>query len=123
MNSRKRLSLSANFTIATGTPATFPSNRYTIAGLPIGNNYEGARNNNRIPAYHRLDLAATLKAKKKLFSIGEGEWVFSIYNVYNRRNAFSVYTRANEDTPLRTEAVRYSVIGNMIPAVTYNFKF
>jgi hypothetical protein len=120
---RRRLSLSANFTFATGTPATFPTNRYDVGGFPIGNNYEGARNNNRIPAYHRLDLAATLKSKKKLFSIGEGEWVFSIYNVYNRRNAFSVYTRANEDTPLKTEAVRYSVIGSMIPSVTYNFKF
>jgi hypothetical protein len=81
------------------------------------------RNNSRIPAYHRLDLAATLKAKKKLFKAGEGEWVFSVYNVYNRRNPFSVYTRINEDNPLKAEAVRYSVIGNFIPSVTYNFKF
>ncbi|MCE6988905.1 carboxypeptidase-like regulatory domain-containing protein [Dyadobacter sp. CY323] len=120
---KKRLSLSANFTIASGTPATFPTNRYEWGGWPIGNNYKGARNNNRIPAYHRLDLAATLKAKRKLFKTGEGEWVFSVYNVYNRRNPFSVYTRANEDTPLKTEAVRYAVIGNFIPAITYNFKF
>jgi hypothetical protein len=120
---KKRLSLSANFTIASGTPATFPTNRYEWGGWPIGNNYQGARNNNRIPAYHRLDLAATLKSKRKLFKTGEGEWVFSVYNVYNRRNPFSVYTRANEDTPLKTEAVRYAVIGNFIPAITYNFKF
>jgi hypothetical protein len=120
---RKRLSLSANFTIASGTPATFPTNRYVVNNWPIGNNYNSVRNNNRIPAYHRLDLAATLVSKRKLFNVGQGEWVFSIYNVYNRRNPFSVYTRANEDTPLRTEAVRYSVIGSMIPAITYNFKF
>ncbi|WP_221389792.1 TonB-dependent receptor [Dyadobacter sp. NIV53] len=120
---RKRLTLSANFTIATGTPATFPTNRYDALGFVIGNNYNGARNNSRIPSYHRLDLAATLKSKRKLFGTGEGEWVFSVYNVYNRRNPFSVYTRANEDTPLKTEAVRYSVIGSFIPAVTYNFKF
>jgi hypothetical protein len=121
---RKRLSLSANFTIASGTPATFPTTRYTtVGGIVVGDNYGGARNNSRIPAYHRLDLAATLKSKKKLFGVGEGEWVFSVYNVYNRRNPFSVYTRVNEDTPLRTEAVRYSVIGSFIPAITYNFKF
>ncbi|SEJ68553.1 Outer membrane receptor proteins, mostly Fe transport [Dyadobacter sp. SG02] len=119
----KRLSLSSNFTIQSGTPATFPTNRYSTGGFEIGNNYGGFRNNSRIPAYHRLDLAATLKAKKKLFKVGEGEWVFSVYNVYNRRNPFSVYTRVNEDNPLKTEAVRYSVIGNFIPSVTYNFKF
>ena len=119
----KKLSLSANFTITSGTPATFPTNRYEWGGWPIGNNYNGARNNSRIPAYHRLDLAATLKAKRKLFKTGEGEWVFSIYNVYNRRNPFSVYTRSNEDTPLKTEAIQYAVIGSFIPAVTYNFKF
>jgi len=128
----KRLTLSSNFTITSGTPATFPTNGYTWGGFSLGNNYNNARNNNRIPAYHRLDLAATLKARKKLFGIGEGEWVFSIYNVYNRRNAFSVYTRQNDDKQsvgdkaqnlLRTEAVRYSVIGSLIPSVTYNFKF
>ncbi|MEO6281832.1 MAG: TonB-dependent receptor [Dyadobacter sp.] len=119
----KRLTLSSNFTIQSGTPATFPTNRYTVGGIVIGNNYNGLRNNSRIPSYHRLDLAATLKAKKKLFKVGEGEWVFSVYNVYNRRNPFSVYTRINEDNPLKAEAVRYSVIGNFIPAITYNFKF
>ncbi|TDE12465.1 TonB-dependent receptor [Dyadobacter psychrotolerans] len=120
---KKRLTLSANFTIATGTPATFPTNSYNALGFVVGNNYNGARNNNRIPAYHRLDLAATLKSKRKLFGSGDGEWVFSVYNVYNRRNPFSVYTRANEDNPLKTEAVRYAVIGSLIPAITYNFKF
>lgn len=120
---KPRLSLSANFTYATGTPATFPTNRYIFQGYVIGNNYEGKRNNSRIPAYHRLDLAATLKSKRKLFGSGEGEWVFSVYNVYNRRNPFSVYTRVNEDNPLKTEAVKYSVIGSFIPSVTYNFKF
>jgi hypothetical protein len=72
----KRLTLSSNFTIQSGTPATFPTNRYTVGGIIIGNNYNGMRNNSRIPAYHRLDLAATLKAKRKLFKVGEGEWVF-----------------------------------------------
>ena len=119
---KKRLTLSANFTIATGTPATFPTNRYEQGELPIGNNYGGFRNNSRIPAYHRLDLAATLKSKKKLFGTGDGEWVFSVYNVYNRRNPFSVYTRSNEDTPLKTEAVRYALF-KFIPSVSYNFKF
>ncbi|MDG1504447.1 MAG: hypothetical protein P8Q27_07845, partial [Flavicella sp.] len=51
----------------------------------------------------------------------KGEWVFSIYNVYNRRNAASVNFRQNEDTGAN-EAVRTSIFG-MVPSVTYNFKF
>ncbi|GAB2800041.1 TonB-dependent receptor [Rhabdobacter roseus] len=118
-----RWTLSSNFTVTSGTPATFPTNRFVWNGWSLPHNYYNARNNNRIPAYHRLDLAATLKSKRKLFGKGEGEWVFSAYNVYNRRNPFSVYTRLNENDNLRTEAIRYAVIGTIVPAITYNFKF
>lgn len=118
-----RLTLSSNFTFASGTPATFPTNRFEWNGWALPHNVYNARNNNRIPTYHRLDFAATLKAKKKLFGTGESEWVFSVYNAYNRRNPYSVYVRQNETNTLQTEAVRFSVIGSFIPAVTYNFKF
>ncbi len=119
----KRLTLSSTFTFASGTPATFPTNRFEYNGWALPYNVYNARNNNRIPDYHRLDLGATLKSKKKLFKTGQGEWVFSVYNAYNRRNAYSVYVRQNEDNDLQTEAIRFSVIGSFIPAVTYNFKF
>ncbi len=119
----ERWSLSANFTAASGTPATFPTNRFEWNGWALANNVYDARNNNRIPWYHRLDIGATLKSKKKLFKKGQGEYVFSIYNLYNRRNPFSVYVQQNKDNNLQTEAIRYSVIGSFVPAVTYNFKF
>jgi CarboxypepD_reg-like domain/TonB-dependent Receptor Plug Domain len=119
----ERWSLSANFAFSSGTPATFPTNRFEWNGWAIKNNFEDARNNFRIPSYHRLDLGATYKKKKKLFKRGQSEYVFSIYNAYNRRNPFSVFMRENPDQPLTTEAIRYSVIGSIIPAVTYNFKF
>jgi hypothetical protein len=120
---KERLTLSSTFTFASGTPATFPTNRFEFNGWALPYNVYNARNNNRIPPYHRLDLALTLKSKKKLFKTGESEWVFSVYNAYNRRNPYSVYVRQNEDNSLITEAVRFSVIGSVIPAVTYNFKF
>ncbi len=119
----KRLSLSANFVFASGTPATFPTNRFEFNDWSLPYIYDNTRNNNRIGAYHRLDLAATLKSRKKLFKTGESEWVFSAYNVYNRRNPFSVFVRINEENPLKTEAIRYSVMGSIVPAITWNFKF
>lgn len=119
----KKWSFSSNFSFSSGTPATFPTNKFIWQGNALPYNYGDNRNNYRIPASHRLDLAATHKNKHAFFKKGESEWVFSVYNVYNRRNPFSVYVRQNEDNPLQTEAVRYAVFGSIIPAVTYNFNF
>ncbi|MEM9819663.1 MAG: TonB-dependent receptor [Bacteroidota bacterium] len=123
-----RFSIAANFVLNTGTPATFPTSRIEQQGFAIPYNSENSRNNVRIPAYHRLDISATLKGKKKPGKRFQGEWVFSIYNLYNRRNAFSIFFRQQEirpkiGTPITTEAVRLSVVGNFIPSITYNFKF
>ncbi|MEZ4900421.1 MAG: TonB-dependent receptor [Spirosomataceae bacterium] len=118
-----RWSFSANFAFNTGTPASFPTNRFEWNGWVLPHNIDNSRNASRIPSYHRLDLGATYKPKKKLFKKGQGEYVFSVYNAYNRRNPFSVYVRQNEDNNLLTEAVRYSIIGSIVPAITYNFKF
>ena len=68
------------------------------------------------------------EGKKKEGKRYYGEWVFSVYNVYNRRNPFSIFFRQDTDRPfvgqpINTEAVRLSVIGNFIPSVSYNFKF
>ena len=119
----ERWSFSTNFAFNTGTPASFPTNRFEWGGWALPQNVNDSRNASRIPSYHRLDFGATLKSKKKLFGKGQGEWVFSVYNAYNRRNPFSTYVQQNEDNNLQTEAVRYSIIGSVIPAVTYNFKF
>ncbi len=119
----KRWTFSTNFTLSTGTPASFPTNKFIFQDYALPQNYYDTRNAYRIPASHRLDLAATRQTKYAFFKHGTGEWVFSIYNVYNRRNPFSVFVRQNADDPSKTEAVRYAVFGSIIPAVTYNFKF
>ncbi len=119
----KRWNFSGTFSFSSGTPASFPTNKFIWQGSALPHNYFDTRNDYRIPASHRLDLAATLKNKHALFKRGESEWVFSVYNVYNRRNPFSVYVRQNEENLARTEAIRYSVFASVLPAVTYNFKF
>ena len=119
----KRLRFSANFVFATGTPATFPTSRIEIQGFIVPQNSEEKRNNYRIPVYHRLDLSVTLKAKIKAGRKWDYDWVFSVYNVYNRRNPFSIFFQANKDDPQVTEAIRYSIIGSFVPAVSFNFNF
>ena len=83
--------------------------------------YDAPRNSERLPAYHRIDVSATLTPRKNKSRNWKSEWVFSIYNLYNRRNAASITFRENDETFVN-EAVRTSIFG-IIPAVTYNFKF
>jgi hypothetical protein len=119
----KRWNIGATFVFLSGTPATFPNSKIQIQDLNIPYNTTGVRNNYRIPPYHRLDLGATYSFKKKETSRYKQSLVFSVYNVYNRRNAYSVFFRTKAGEPLQTEAVRFSVIGSVVPAVTYNFSF
>lgn len=121
----KYLSLSSSFVYYTGKPFSFPSTKYEVDGLLVPHFPD--RNLNRLSDYHRLDIAATLNLKKKRKNgkerKAESSWVFSIYNVYARRNAQAYYFRESEDQPGISVVEKLSVLGTMIPSVTYNFKF
>lgn len=119
----KRWNVSANFVFLSGTPATFPNSKIQIQQLNIPYNTDNVRNNFRITPYHRLDLGATYNFKANERRKFKQTLVFSVYNAYNRRNAFSIYFRTKANEPLQTEAVRLSIVGSFIPAVTYNFNF
>ena len=118
-----RLTLSSTFNYSTGVATTVPDSRYVYQGLVVPNVNGDVRNTYRVPAYHRLDLAATLKGKPHPERRWQGSWTFSLYNVYGRRNAFGIYFRQNEDHPTQTEAVRLSIFGTVLPSATYNFTF
>ena len=123
-----RWTFSTNFVYNTGTPATFPTGRIEQQGFIIPEVSNDVRNNVRIPDFHRLDVSATFRGKKYKEKKLKGEWVFSAYNVYNRRNPFSIFfeqdgNRTASGDPIRTEAIRLSVVGSVIPSVAYNFKF
>jgi hypothetical protein len=117
----KRTSFSANWVYATGTPTTYADSRLEYQGWDIPYNSTDKRNTYRMPAFHRLDVSLTLKGKQ--LRRWKGEWVFSLYNVYARRNAYSIYFQQNEDDKNKREAIRLSIIGSVIPGITYNFKF
>lgn len=127
-----RWTFSANFTFLSGTPTTFPTSRYNIQEYLVPYIGSNGRNNIRIPDYHRLDISATLRGKKykKNGELRKNEdyWVFGVYNLYARRNPFSIYFSNGPDRPvpgepIPTSATRVSIIGSLIPAISYNFKF
>jgi hypothetical protein len=115
----EKWSFGANFTLQSGQPVTYPNGQYQYLGITIPS--YGLRNENRLPTYHHLDISATLTPRKNDNRNWKGEWVFSIYNLYNRKNAAAINFRQNSETG-NNEAVKTSIFG-MVPAVSYNFKF
>jgi hypothetical protein len=111
--------LSSNLVFQTGRPVTYPNGQYQYEGLSIASYAD--RNADRLTAYHRLDVSATYKPNRKPNSKWKGEWVFGLYNLYNRQNAASVSFGQNIETGAN-EATRTAIFG-IVPSLTYNFKF
>jgi hypothetical protein len=117
----KKWTFNANFLFQTGQPTNYPVGQYEVQGLNVPVFDDNRRNADRLPAYHRLDISATLTPDKNKKRKLQGEWVFGIYNLYGRQNAASINFRQNRET-FRNEAVQTSIFG-LVPSVTYNFKF
>ncbi len=115
---KRKWTISANWVLYTGDAVSFPEGKYNIGTETFF--YYTSRNGYRMPAYHRLDVAATkvLKEKRRFTS----ELSFSIYNAYGRENAYFITFRDNKREPLQTEAVK-TILFRFVPSVSYNFKF
>ncbi|WKN43147.1 TonB-dependent receptor [Tunicatimonas pelagia] len=120
-NINKKWNASANFAYMTGRPTTPPAARFVYQGIVVPD-YTG-RNGARTPDYHRLDLSVNYEPPPKPGRRWRNSWNFGVYNVYARRNPYSVFFRPNSDNPAITEAVQLSIFANLIPSITYNFTF
>jgi CarboxypepD_reg-like domain/TonB dependent receptor/TonB-dependent Receptor Plug Domain len=121
----KRWRISANFIFQSGRPVTYPVSKYTFNGLTIPEYSQ--RNAYRLPTYHRLDFAATRMGKQT--KKRKSQWVFGVYNVYNRQNAASINFREDlvggVETGLGTgitKAYKLTYFG-VVPSISYEFKF
>ena len=115
----QRHSFSVNFVYNTGRPTTAPQGSYrSLSGVPIP--IYSSRNWLRIPDYHRMDLAYTFghgyKKRKKL----KTSWTVSIYNLYARKNAFSVYFTQTPFTG--AQANKLAVLGTVFPSITLDLE-
>ncbi|MCA6078215.1 TonB-dependent receptor [Fulvivirga sedimenti] len=111
----RRFSISLNFAYSTGRPITVPVSKFQYEDILSVLNYS-ERNQFRVPDYHRLDLSFTLKSKLKKDKLINGEWVLSLYNVYGRKNPYSVYFSQ------RGNAFQLSILGSIFPSLSYNFR-
>jgi hypothetical protein len=116
----RRWTFSANFIFVTGGAFSAPDARYEIDGYVLP--YVSSRNNYRMPAYHRLDISASLYPKKYYEKKLKGYWNFSVFNVYGRKNAYSIVFRQRDGYPNTYQAVK-TYLFTFVPSVTWNFKF
>ena len=116
-----RWKFNSNFLLQTGQPTNYPVGQYEFQGLNVPIYNDNLRNADRLPTYHRLDLSATLTPTKNNNRNLQAEWVFGIYNIYNRKNAASIAFSRNTETSTN-EAIKTSIFG-IVPSITYNFKF
>ncbi len=114
----RRFSFTGNFTYRTGRPITLPYSYTVIDNVPIVNFTN--RNMERIPDYHRLDLALVIEGNHKRKKIVDGSWIISFYNVYARRNVYSVFYKTNSEGV--TTPYKLSIIGTILPSISYQFK-
>ena len=115
----QRHSFTFNFNYQTGRPVTAPVGVVRTAdgfSFPIYSN----RNELRIQNYHRLDVAYAIGQGFKRSKKFKSSWVFSVYNLYGRRNAYSVFfEQLSFGEP---KAKRFSVLGAAFPSISYKFQ-
>ncbi|GCC52520.1 TonB-dependent receptor [Chryseotalea sanaruensis] len=114
-----KFSVSGNFFYSTGRPITYPESIYVVDGYVVADYSE--INQSRIPDYHRLDLSFNYKMLAKKNRRFERSWSAGVYNVYARRNPFSVFFKPEYQGSF-PQAYKLSVLGTAIPYFAINFK-
>jgi hypothetical protein len=118
INQGKHNSFSFNFAYSTGRPYTAPAGLVEYQGRYYP--FYTDRNLERIPDYHRMDFSwyitnPTMKNKRWV-----GHWAFTVYNLYGRKNAYSVFYRTEG---VQTKSQKLVVFGAPIVTIAYTFKF
>jgi len=110
--------MNCNFIFLSGRPATYPDGTYIINGSVVTN--YSLRNEDRLPDYNRLDISFSHDsrrfAEQKKYTILN----FSIYNVYARKNPYSVYFQRDA---YGLNSYELSVLGTIIPSITLYYFF
>ncbi len=116
----KRWSFAGIFKISSGGYITMPLGSYTDYGYAV--NYYSQRNGYKLPVYHRLDLSVSYHSLKNLERKFKSEWSLSVYNVYNRKNIFSLYAKHEKDY-IKISKVYNLYLFGIVPTISYSIKF
>ncbi len=120
--------LGFNLVVQTNRPYTVPNGFFELNDLPVPLFFE--RNNARLPTYHRLDFSWTIhnfRREKRRFV---ADWVFTVYNLYGRNNAYNIYFQPKEPSQRLGilsrspfAAYRLSIFAAPVLSLSYKFTF
>lgn len=116
----ERYSFSGNFDYSTGRPTTVPAGKYYDRSTKSYQPYYTKRNGYRLPDYMRCDVAFNIEPTHKLTSVLHGSLSLGVYNVFARKNAYSIYYVVEEGD---IKGYKLSVFGTAIPYVALNIRF
>jgi hypothetical protein len=114
----RKLSVSMNFVFTSGGPITLPAGNFRFDNV-VFNYYEG-RNTFRLPVYHRLDVAMKYTPSNSRKSSYRGYWTLDVYNLYGRKNPFTVYA-LQSDYGFNQVDVKALYLFGVVPTVSYHF--
>jgi len=106
------------FTYSSGRPLTAIESSYIVGGTVVP--VYSQRNKYQIPNYYRLDLSFTVG---NVFKKIDDSLVFSLYNLFGRNNAYSIFYQRPANNYFIPKPYQLSVLGSALPSLTYNFKF
>ncbi|GJM63129.1 TonB-dependent receptor [Persicobacter diffluens] len=114
----KKWDISASWVYMTGNAVTFPSGGYWIEDkyYPV----YGDRNQDRMPATHRLDIGANLKLKRTKHY--EHMLSFSIYNAYARYNPYMLIFEQDQENPAVVNS-KIIAMFSLVPSISYAINF
>jgi hypothetical protein len=109
-----------------------PTAFYSYMGYTIP--FYKSVNNDKLPDYHRLDISATLKLNKNETAKFQHEFIFSVYNLYGRRNVISVNfnkieTSDNQYVVPTNYLYEHTItptsiaVSGFVPAIAYSLTF
>lgn len=116
-----RLTIAGNWVYFTGTPVTLPVGRFDFQEGIVP--FYSDRNAERMPNYHRMDASLTLRERTKPNKKWQGEWNFSVYNLYGRKNAWAINFVGDDDLDAYYKVAEKTYLFSVVPSVTYNVKF
>ncbi|MBI1838212.1 MAG: TonB-dependent receptor plug domain-containing protein [Flavobacteriia bacterium] len=113
----------AVFVYGTGNAVSLATQTYNLAPNTLMSNFYNSQisyfssiNNYRMPAYHRMDIGFNRTRQKKW---GETVLSLSVYNVYNRQNAFYLFTEQKGSKIVLKQISIFPII----PSISWKFKF
>ncbi len=115
----EKWTIASTFKLTSGGYITMPQQIFYVDGVSFFD--YGNKNDFKLPAYHRIDFSLIYNSKN-INRRFKSQWIFSVYNMYNRKNIYSLFVKQNSGNFSMASAYKMYLFG-IVPTLSYNIKF